>query len=276
MNTIGEFSWLAWEWHPDIFIGLLLLEAAYVYGVGPLRRRYGWADRVEAKHLVLFTLGVLTLFIALVSPLHDLGDAYLFSAHMTQHMLMILVAAPLLLMGTPDWLLRPLLSHDIVMKGGTFLRKPLVAFVIFNGTLALWHLPTLYGLALHNHGVHIVQHLSFIFTGLLVWWPILSPLRELPRLNYPLQMLYLFLLSFLPAVVGALITFTGSVIYLWYDQAPRVYDISPLVDQQMAGLLMKTLGTIVYISFLITVFFKWYNQEEEEARAERLLREWTG
>ena len=264
----ADFSWMAWDWHPDIFFGLLLLQTAYMLGVGPLRKRYGWADSVDSRHVFQFTAGIVLLFLALHSPLHDLADNYLFTAHMVQHMLMILAAAPLLIMGTPGWLLRPLLSPPLVAKVASVLTRPLVAFLVFNGSLAFWHLEPLFDSALNNHGVHVVEHLSFIFTGLIVWWPILSPMHEFPRLNYPGQMLYLFLLSFLPAVLGAFITFTKGIMYPLYAEAPRVYDISPILDQQMAGLLMKTLGAVVYIAILIVIFFKWYSEEEEKDRTE--------
>ena len=108
------------------------MTGAYLLGVGPLRRHFGWAQRVGAGQVTLFLIGVLVIVIALLSPLHDLGDSYLFSAHMVQHLLLTLVAPPLLLMGTPPWLIRPLLTGPRVLRAARFLTLPVVAFVLFN------------------------------------------------------------------------------------------------------------------------------------------------
>src|SRR5207247_3327008 len=127
--------------------------------------------------------------------LHDLSDTYLFSAHMVQHLLLTLVVAPLFVAGTPGWMLRPLLRHP---RTGTLLRwvtRPIPCFAIFNVVIAAWHLPPLYNAAMNNHNIHIFEHLLFIAAAVLMWWPVLSPLPELPRLSFPGQMLYLFLMS---------------------------------------------------------------------------------
>ena len=176
------------------------------------------------------------MVVALVSPLHELGDNYLFSAHMVQHLLMTLVAPPLLLLGTPAWLIRPLLSGARVLRVARFLTLPVVAFVLFNTVFALWHVPALYDLALRELGIHILEHLMFLGAGAIMWWPILSPLPELPRPQYLVQMLYLFVQPTVPSVLGALITFSGSVLYDWYAEAPRLWEISAIRTSRSAAL----------------------------------------
>lgn len=272
MEASAAFSWAHWHVHPSIALGVLFLAGAYLLSVGPLRQRYGWADRPDVRRGLFFGLGLLVLLFALQSPLHDLGDVYLFSAHMVQHMLLVLAVAPLLLLGTPDWLLRPLLRPRPIMKLAQVLTRPLVALALFNTTLLLWHMPAAYELALQDRGVHILQHLLFLGTAMVMWWPLLNPLPELHRLSPPGQMLYLFLQSMLPAVLGAFIIFSNDVLYPTYAAAPRVYGISPLTDQQMGGLLMKVPGTLVLWGVLTVIFFKWAGQEqrrEEETETRR-------
>lgn len=249
-----------------MIIGLLLLVLLYVQGVGRLRRAYGWAERVDPRQVALFLLGVLVIFLALQSPLDELSDNYLFSAHMVQHLLLVLVAPPLLLLGTPPWLLRPLIRSSLVLRCARFLTLPVAAFVLFNMTFILWHMPRLYELGLNNLGVHIFQHLLFISVAVVMWWPIFSPLPELPRISYPAQILYLFVLSIVPGVVGGLITFSDSVIYPTYEAAPRVWGLSPIMDQQIGGLIMKIPGFFIFLVAAMVIFFKWFHQEELEAR----------
>lgn len=204
-----DFSWTAWHGHPSVVIGLLVVTGAYLVWVGPLRRRLGVVEAVGAGRVTMFLSGILVLFVALVSPLHELGDDYLFSAHMVQHLLLTLVVPPLLLLGTPGWLLRPFLLSPKVYRAARLVTLPVIAFILFNTVFVIWHVPALYDLALRERGIHILEHLMFIGAGVIVWWPILSPLPELPRASYMMQMLYLFVQPTVPSVLGAMITFSG-------------------------------------------------------------------
>ena len=258
----AALSWWEWHFHPDIILGVLLLESIYLLGVGPLRRRYSWGVPVENRQVVLFSMGVLVLFVTLTSPIHHLSDNFLFSAHMVQHLLLILVTPPLLLAGTPGWLLRPLVGSPWVLTAGRFLTHPVIAFSLFSFVLSVWHLPGLYDLTLRNEGAHIAEHLLFIATAVIMWWPVLSPLPELPRASYPVQMLYLFLLSLPPGFIGAAITFSKEILYPWYGTVPRLWGISALADQQIGGLIMKVPGALTFLGALTVVFFAWFNHEE--------------
>ncbi len=261
MEGAVEFSWLDWHLHPDVLAFELIVLGAYLLGVGPLRRRYGWAEQVDRRRLALFLLGMLTLALAEHSPLHALSD-YLFSAHMFQHLLLMLVMPPLLLAGTPPWLLRPLLRPPAVMAGARFLTHPVVAFASFNLVMVLWHFPEYYTTVLESESVHFLQHVLLVGTALLAWWPILSPLRELPRLSYPLQMLYLFLQSLPMGFLGAVLTFSTYPVYHTYALTPRVWGVSPLVDQQIGGLLMKVGAGFGFLAALAVVFFIWFTKEQ--------------
>lgn len=260
---------MQWTIHFNILLGLIALYGAYLALVGPLRRRFHtpdqiWAEPVESREVLLFSLGIAALLAAEISPLHDLSEQYLFSAHMTQHMLMTMIAAPLLILGTPPWLIRPLIQKPWVLNLARWLTRPIVSIILFNATLAFWHLPALYDAALADHSIHMLEHFAFTATAVLLWWPVLSPLPELPRLNYPLQMLYLFVQSLVPAIIAAFITFSDRVIYPWYAAAPRIWDISPLTDQQMGGLIMKIVGGFALWIPATIIFFVWFQKDEAE------------
>ena len=264
-DQVAEFSWTTWHGHPSVVIGLLALTGIYLLGVGPLRQRFGWADEVKAWQVTVFLLGILVIFIAVLSPLHELGDNYLFSAHMLQHLLLILVAPPMLIMGTPGWLLRPLVSRTWALETARFLTKPVVAFVIFNVVIVFWHLPLLYELALRERGIHILEHLMFLASAAIMWWPILSPLPEVPRASYMVQMLYLFVQPTVSSILGAVITFSDGILYSWYAEAPRIWSISAHDDQQIGGVIMWVPGGLAFLLTLVVVFLIWAGQEKTQA-----------
>ena len=267
-----DFSWLDWTGHPSTLIGVLVIEAAYIYGAGSLRERLGGARAVSIRQAACFTTGIFVIYLALNSPLHDLSDRYLFSAHMVQHMLLLWVMPPLVLWGLPDWLIRPAVSSTNRLRVARVVAHPLVCLAVFNGIIMVWHLPSVYNSALAHHNLHIFQHICFMVAGVMMWWPVLSPLSELPRLSYGGQMLYLFLISLLPAIVGGIISFADNVVYDWYADAPRLWAISPAVDQQIGGLIMKTAGLIVFVVALAAVFFAWAGREEARQREREKAR----
>ena len=272
MDDVAGTIWTHWHAHPDALIGLAALQGAYLLGVGPLRERYGLADEIEPRQIATFTVGVLVIFVSLVSPLHVLSDQYLFSAHMLQHVMLTLIAPPLLIIGTPDWLLRPLLRPNLVFRMARLFTHPILAFATFNIIFSLWHMPSLYNLSVTNHGVHIGEHLLFIATAVLMWWPLTSRMPELPRINYPLQMAYLFLLSVAQIIVFAAIVFASEPLYEWYVNAPRMWNLPPLADQQIGGIIMKIGGAILFLTLFVIIFFRWFNEEEEKRKAEEAER----
>jgi len=253
--------WQRWDLHPSVVIGLVVLGGLYVYlgGLAASRRR-----------IISFVAALLVLFVALDGPLHDLSDGYLFSAHMAQHLVLILVFPPLLLYGTPPGVIRPLLRRRAALRFGAWVTRPLPAAVIFSTPMALWHYPQFYEAALRHHPLHIVQHLVFLATAVLMWWPILSPVPELPRAGYPAQLLYLFLLGLPMSLVGALITLAQSVLYPFYLTAPRLWDLSPVADQQLGGLLMWVVGALALWAAATVVWFRW-SAREERGDAERAV-----
>ncbi len=260
--TPHEGSW--WIVEPAITLGVLAWTLLYLYTVGPLRRRFHLADRVERQQVACFLLAMLIIFVSLQGPLHELSDYYSFSAHMLQHILVTLIMPPLLLKGIPEWLLRPLLARSSVLRVGRFLTSPFVAFAPFNVVFALWHAPGLYQLALGNPTVHALEHMLFMATAILTWWPVFSPTPLLPRLSEPAQMLYLFAQSIIPTILGAIITFADIQLYPFYAAAPRVIGLSPIDDQQGAGLLMWLGGAAIVLFVLTLRFFSWMERDDDE------------
>jgi putative membrane protein len=155
------------------------------------------------------------------------------------------------------------------MPVARLLTRPLIALVLFNAALLLIHLPPTIDLQLRLGWFHLFMHVALVGSAMLMWWPVLSQVAALPPISYPLQMGYLFLQSLLPSVMAAFITFSDRVVYPAYAAAPRIWGLSPISDQQIAGLIMKLLGSLILWSFIAVVFFKWYGREEMEARGPR-------
>ena len=261
--------WNYWHIHPEVLIGLTLLQIGYLLCIGPLRKRFSFAHDVDPTNIFLFTLGIIVLFISLLSPLHVLGDKYLFSAHMVQHVLITLVAPPLLIMGIPGWMIKVLISRQWMYAFAKVLLHPIVAIVIFNLAFSIWHLPVLYNISVTNRHFHIFEHILFISTALIMWWPLLSKVKELPRLSYPLQMVYLFVMSLSQIVVFGTITFSPEPLYEWYVNAPQIWSHSPLRDQQIGAVIMKVGGGMLFITLMIVAFFRWYNSENNRHDSEQ-------
>lgn len=274
-TTPGDLHfWLTeWNWQPSIVGGTILIIVLYIYAVGPLRKRFHLGDEIAPGKAIAFLLGVNLMFLALFSALDELGDRYLFSAHMLQHLILIMVGPPLMLIGTPGWLIEPLLRNRIVLRVGKALTHPAVAFTLLNVDVWLWHAPTLYDATLFNQNLHILEHISFILFGLLYWWPLFSPVKEgLPRLSIGGQIFYLFFGSMPMVLLGAGLTFM-SPLYAPYLYAPRVWGLSPAIDQQLGGLLMWVPVSLYMIVIMSILFIRWMQQQERETREEEALQE---
>jgi putative membrane protein len=262
-----------WNWEPSVLIGLFLFSAAYFYITGPLRQRHNLGPPVSRGQQVLFVVSMVVVALALLSPLDYLGDQFLFSAHMVQHLLLAAVWPPLLLLSLPSWLARRLFRQRGLSSIATFCTFPAVAIAAFNINIYLWHIPVLYDLTLQNEGVHILEHLSFMAFGVLNWWPVLSPAPE-QRLSYPLQVLYLFADGMFMMVLGILFTFAPTVFYPPYAAAPRLWGISALTDQQLGGLIMWYPGNLPYAVWLVIAFYRWFEGDQlTPAEAQNLLQE---
>ncbi len=249
-----------------------------VLGIGALWALYEWRARVEKtdptrSQRTLFVGGLLVVFLSLNGPIHDLSDYYLFSAHMVQHLALTLIVPPLLILGTPGWMLRPALKTPWVNSWAHRLTGARTTFLIFNIVLAGWHLPPLYNLAMANHNIHIVEHLMFLVAATLMWWPLTSQMPELPRLAYPGQMLYCFLMTIPMSVVAFCIALADHILYPAYASAPRIWGITPMFDQSAGGLIMWVPGTMFFLIVLSVVFFKWQAADSDSSEGAQV--KWT-
>jgi putative membrane protein len=271
LHTGARISLTTFTVHPSTVVGIAGLAALYEQGARVVGRTRKDAEQSHAaprpSQRWAFYGGLAVMFLSLNGWLHDLSDSYLFSAHMVQHLMLALVVAPLMIMGTPGDMLRPILRVPGVMRVARWVTAPTHCFAIFNVVVAGWHLPPLYNYALSHHPVHIVQHLMFLVASVVMWWPILSPLPELPRLSYPGQMLYLFLLSIPMAIVSVYIAYADTILYPLYASAPRVLGITPMDDQLIGGLIMWIPGGLFFYSIISIVFFRWQQRDGVESRA---------
>lgn len=267
---------MAKPWVVEIEPGVVALLASLAggYAWALLRRAPVDAPRPGAAatttQVVLFSLGVVALALALGWPLHEVGERYLFSGHMIQHMVIGYVATPLLLLGTPGWMLRALLGRGPLFTLARAVSQPLVAFALFNVLIVVTHWPTFVDLSLRSAPVHAGLHGVLLLVSLAVWMPVVSPLPEIPRLAPPLNLLYLFGQSIVPTVPASFLTFGDGVVYSFYEKVPRLWDISAITDQQVAGLLMKVGGGFLLWGMIAVLFFVWQADEERRNRPGRL------
>lgn len=253
-----------WNWEPSVVIGAILIVAAYLAASGPFRSHFKASQRTDIRQVAAFLCGMGLIVFALVSPLDAIGDSYLFTAHMLQHTLLLVAAPPLLLVGLPGWMLRPLLLHPTIKPITQFLTRAPLAFLLFNFDMLLWHLPVPYEATLENETIHIVEHLSFIVLGVLNMWPLLSPLPELSRLTYPGQILYL-LLDMVPSMIlGFVFVSVTTVLYPTYAAAPHVFAIYGVGDQVVGGYMMAMPSGAIYLGMLLHILSQWSARSEHK------------
>lgn len=229
-----------------VLIGLVYALLARSWPRAEQRRRVPW-----------FAAGYAIFLAAESPPVHALSESYLLSAHMAQHVLMTLAAPPLLLLGLPPSLLRRALCRRYILGPARLVTRPLVAFIAFNFVHSLWHVPVMYEAALERHWLHGVEHVAFMFSALCMWWPIIGPLEEMPRLSEPALLLYLVGLSSAQVAITGPLVFLDHPAYETYAHAPRITGMSPIDDQRLAGVLMKIPGTILFTALFCVVFIRW-------------------
>lgn len=254
----------AYHSHPSVWVVAGLLEGAYLWAAHTVGARTG--HRVTRAQVTLWTAGVATLLVASSWPLHDLAENYLYSAHMVQHMLMSLVAPPLLLLGTPAWLAQWALRPRWLMATARGVSRPLVALVVFNTYLVFGHWTAVVDFSLRSEPGHFGLHTLLVLTSLVMWMPVLSPLPEIRRLGPPMAMMYLFLQSIVPTIPASFLTLSSGVIYRAYATFPRIWGLSPIDDQRIAGLIMKLAGGLILWGFIAAIFFRWAFREQEADR----------
>jgi putative membrane protein len=259
-----------WRWqpHPEVWLlvgGVVVLAIYALRVVGPKAVPAGTAV-ISRSQLAWLGLGVALLWFASDWPVHDIAEEYLFSVHMTQHMLLTFAVPPVFLLATPEWLARLVLGQGRVKRAFFAIARPVPAAVAFNALQLFTHWPGIVNTSVENALVHYVVHAALVSTAFLLWIPVCGPLPEL-RISYPAQMLYLFVTSIVPTVPAAWLTFAEGSVYSAYDIPQRLGDISVTTDQQAAGLIMKLVGG-GFLWLIITIrFFQWASKFSDTDKA---------
>jgi putative membrane protein len=263
----------SWTFDPATIVFLIALLAAYLIAIGPLRPRYQPDEPVARRYIITFVAAWALLALTLISPLDALGRGYLFAAHTLQLFIIITAVAPLLMLGLPDTLGYRLLPTRKLREAG---RDPLftvVAVVLFNMLILVWHFGPYYEAALHSARLHDLQMLTFLIAGVLTWWPLLTPADQHHRLSSPMQILYLAAESLPLDVFGIFTLFAAGPFYQTYANAPRVVGwLSVIADQQVGGGILAVPGNILDIVIMSIVFFGWVNQIERAQRERERIK----
>jgi cytochrome c oxidase assembly factor CtaG len=247
-----------------VIAGSVLLLAGYFAAV-----RF----RVNAV-TISFAGGVVVMFLALVSPLDELGDDYLFSAHMLQHILLDLVAPMLFVLGLPADLKKRILSWRPAEVAERILGTPALAWALGVGTLWIWHLPRLYDATLANETVHTFEHLTFLVTGTILYWPVFG--RTGARQMEPLAAVaYLGFAALVNSILGVIFTLSATPYYSGYAHPEdklgalplirNTWGLSQVADQQLGGVFMWAIGSVIFLGAIMVVFVRWYREPESDA-----------
>ncbi len=255
---------------PELILFASLGVLAYLYA-------RGWRAREPHARLraLAFAMGLTLVLVALSPPVHDLADK-LFLAHMLQHLVLIMVAVPLVLLGAP---LGPVLRglppaarlrlQRSLAHGGVLRRvvdaatQPLIALGTYVVLLSVWHLPALYGAALESEALHVLEHVSFVLGALVFWAQVIDPAPFRARLSYPLRIVYLFVATAHNTALGGILSFAEPTLYRHYASLDtRLWGIPPLTDQQWGGILMWVPGGMVHLVAISLVFMLWLSAED--------------
>ena len=274
--------WTGWPVEPFVWVPLALSAWLYARGVRLVWREAGRGHGITRWEAASFGGGQGVLFVALASPLHPWGNA-LFSVHMSQHELLMLVAAPLLVLGKPAVAFLKALSPKHAQRvlswtrprwvRGTWgvLTNPFAAWLLHAVVLWAWHIPALFTAALRSEYLHALQHASFLGSALLFWWAILHTRERV--LGYGPAVLYLFTTALHSGLLGALIALAGRVWYPDYLGTAAAWGLTPLEDQELGGLIMWVPACTVYIAAGLVLFAGWLRASEVRVRRTEAVRE---
>jgi len=265
------------HWHNEPLLLLCLLGAGWMYavGVGPLRARLAPAGTPFPKaKAAAFFAGLIFNYLAVGSPLDQFGEDYLFCVHMVQHLIIVYITPPLMLWGTPWWLVDAVLARRGIKKVAQCLFHPAVGCTAFVVTFAMWHLPELYEAALRNRPIHILEHLIIFGTAVQMWWLYLSPSRIIPPCNYPVRIVAAFLLMAAHMPILGLLAFSDDPLYRTYELAPRIEytlpgthillipKMSAADDQRVGAAIMEMSAAVVSVGLLGFSFWGWMKDDD--------------
>ena len=250
--------------HPEVWLLVAFLTGAYIYMarvIGPKAVPAGTAP-ISTKQWVCFVGAIAVLWGASDWPVHDIGEDYLYSAHMVQHMAFTLFFPPLALVATPEWMLRLLIGNGRLYRSLTWFARPLVMALLFNLMVMITHIPGVVNASTENGVLHYSLHVLIVTTSLLMWMPVLGPIPEW-QIGAGAKCIYLFMNSVIGMIPAGWLTFADGAVYRHYAQPIRVWGISVTDDQQLAGAIMKTAGSLYLWGFIVFYFFTRFGRDGE-------------
>jgi len=250
---------LSWPLDPTVYTGIVALYFGHAWLARGL-------DDVERKHSLYFGLGLIMLWVALETPLDTIADHNLDSVHMLQHVLLGFVAPPLMLLGLSPGMVGRLVR----VPGVRAITGPVPAQVVAGVVMIAWHLPALYEATLYSEELHVVEHLTFIGAGVLIYWPILQATSEHARwqLSPGLKLLYMLVATLPQDAVALALIFSRVPFYEYYTHAPRlIASLDPLTDQTVAGAVLMTFGKATIVVAAIAVFIRWFGADHDADEA---------
>jgi putative membrane protein len=268
-----------WTFDPWVVICLSISAIVYIVGVQKLWASSKRGSGISVWSAAAFAAGWVSLVIALISPVHAWGEV-LFSAHMTQHEILMLISAPLMVLGRPmiaamwampmSWRgeVGSIVNLPSIKRPWRFITHPGVAWAIHAAALWIWHIPYLFQATITSELVHAFQHISFFGSAVLFWWAMVNESRGLA--SYGAGILYLFTTSIHSGLLGAFLTFTHRVLYPVYEGSTAQWGLTPIEDQQLGGLIMWVPASLVYIAAALFMFVGWLRASENSVlRRER-------
>ncbi|HEX9690500.1 MAG TPA: cytochrome c oxidase assembly protein [Gemmatimonadales bacterium] len=253
-----------WSWTWQAYPGVWLVVGSLIVGYVATARRAAGRTHVTPGQGGSFALGVLLVWAMLDWPLGPLAAGYLASVHTAQYLVLALIVPPLLLHGSPPWMLRQWLGTGVRLRIARGLTRPLIAFAIFNVVMVATHLPAVVDTLKVSQLGSFAIDVSWAIAGFAFWIPIMAPLPELAPMRLPGRIIFAMANLFLPTVPASFLTFAEYPIYALYELAPRVSGLSAVQDQQIAGLTMKIGGGLVIFTTASILFFQWYRREEDK------------
>jgi putative membrane protein len=261
----------AWEFDIAVVVPLILSAWFYFKGVRRLWKQTHVGCGMGKFELTCFITGWLSLVVALVSPLHPMGRA-LFSAHMTQHEILMLISAPLLVLSRPMLAFLKAIptadARDLATAANwkpwqrlwRVVTQPLVAWVIHAVALWTWHVPSLFDATITSDFVHALQHISFLGSALLFWWAVVHARQR--AMSYGLAVLYMFTTAMHSGALGALLSYANALWYPAYANTTQSWGLTPVEDQQLGGLIMWVPAGLVYVFAALVLFAGWLRESE--------------
>jgi putative membrane protein len=268
LSSVAHVDPWRYSAHPEVWLIVVVAVVGYWYAVtrvGPRVVEPG-ARVVTRRHVACFATGLAVLWIASDWPLHDLSEGYLYSAHMVEHLLISLIAPPLLLLGIPDWLTRRILRPRWAARTIRMVCAPIAATVIFNSVIALGHAPFYVNGTLEHHWLHFWAHALLFLASMIMWFPVVNKMPEYPTMSAPIKMGYLFIQSIVPNVPVAFLVVASGVVYKFYGTVPHPW-FNAITDQQLAGSIMKVGGTMYLWTIIVAIFFGWAANEAKDSKA---------